>query len=151
MEKLTGSSQSGGGKMLFAAVLAVVAAVAFLAYRFVGVTDNPPESGRATAEPFLAAIRSGNASAAWETTTAEFKSNQGRENFLKYVEQHPLVKEPLEFYNFQTVTINGLSCAECAFGKQGAPGSGPKVRVLLAKEQGKWKVERLIADELKPK
>ena len=143
------SSRPGNTRLVAIAVLAAIAGGAYLLYAFFGSSAIPPESGKAVAEPFLEDVRSGKAESAWEGTTAEFKSNLGRENFLKYVESHPLLKEPLEFYSLQTVSINGVPRTECAFGKRGAPGSGPKVRVVLATEQGKLKVERVIAEEVK--
>ena len=143
-------SRRGSTRLVVIAVLAVIAGLGFLLYRyFFAKGEIEPESGRAVAEPFLEAVRSGKADSAWETTTAEFKSDLGRENFLKYVESHPLMKEPLEFYSLQTVTLNGIPRTECAFGKQGAPGSGPKVRVILAMEDEELKVERVIAEQSK--
>jgi hypothetical protein len=142
-------SQRGSTRLVVIAVLAALAGAGFLLYGYFARSEIQPESGRAVAEPFLEAVRSGEADSAWETTTAEFKSDLGRENFLKYVESHPLMKQPLEFYSLQTVSINGVPRTECAFGKQGAPGSGPKVRVILATEEGELKVERVIAEEIK--
>jgi hypothetical protein len=149
MQKMNSTSRSGSAKLVVIAVVAALAGAGFLAYKVFATPESPPESGRATAEPFLEAIRKGEGAAAWETTTTAFKSETGRENFLKYVEEHPIVKEPLEFYNFQTVTMNGLACNLVEFGKEGAPAKSLKVRVVVAKEYGKWKVERLIADEPK--
>ncbi len=142
-------SQRGSTRLVVVAVLAALAGAGFLLYKYFATGEIDPESGREIAEPFLEAVRSGEAGPAWETTTAEFKSNLGRENFLKYVAAHPLMKEPLEFYSLQTVSINGVPHTECAFGRQGAPGSGPKVRVILATEEGELKVERVIAEDTK--
>jgi hypothetical protein len=142
-------SQHGSTRLVIIAVLAVLAGAGFLLYGYFTGSEIQPESGQAIAEPFLEEVRSGKADAAWEATTAEFKSNLGRENFLKYVDTHPLLKEPLEFYSLQTVSINDVPRTECVFGKQGAPGSGAKVRVILATEDGELKVERLIAEEIK--
>jgi hypothetical protein len=143
------SSRPGSTRLAVIAALAVIAGGAYLLYGYFGSSPIKPDSGKAIAEPFLEKIRSGKPDTAWETTTAEFKSNLGRENFLKYVDDHPLLKEPLEFYSLQTVSLNDVPMTECVFGKQGSPGSGPKVRVILAKEQGNLKVERLIAEEPK--
>jgi hypothetical protein len=143
------SSRPGNTRLAVIAVLVAIAGGAYLVYGYFGTSEIRPESGRAIVEPFLEAIRSGKAESAWEATTAEFKSNLGRENFLKYVDLHPLLKEPLEFYSLQIVSLNGVPRTECAFGKQGAPGSGPKVRVILAEEAGHLKVERVIAEEIK--
>ncbi len=143
------ASQRGSTRLVVIAVLAVVAGAGFLLYGYLARSKVEPESAREIAEPFLEAVRNGQAGSAWEETTAEFKSNLGRENFLKYVDTHPLMKEPLEYYSLQTVSINGVPRTECAFGRQGAPGSGPKVRVILATEEGELKVERVIAEEIK--
>lgn len=143
------SLRRGSTRLVIVGVLAAIAAGAFLVYRYFGTSAIQPESAKEVAEPFLESIRGDKADAAWETTTAEFKSNLGRENFRKYVESHPLLKEPLEFYSLQTVVLNGVSRTECAFGKQGAPGSGPKVRIIVAMEDDDLKVERVIAEEVK--
>ena len=142
-------SRAGNTRLAVVVLLVAIAGGAFLLYRYYGTPAIQPESGRAVAEPFLEEIRSGTPDSAWESTTAEFKSNLGRENFLKYVETHPLLKEPLEFYSLQTVALNDVPRTECVFGKQGSPGSGPKVRVILAHEEGELKVERLIAEDAK--
>lgn len=151
MQKMITTSRAGSAKLVAIAVVAALAGAGYLAYGFFKTPESPPESGRATAEPFLEAIRRGEGASAWETTTAAFKSETGRENFLKYVDEHPIVKEPLEFYNFQSVKSNGLDCHLVEFGKEGAPAKSLKVRVVVAKEYGKWKVERLIAEEPKKK
>ena len=102
------SFPAGSTRVAVIAVLVTIAAGAYLLYSYFGARPIQPESGKAVVDPFLEAVRSGKAESAWEGTTAEFKSNLGRENFLKYVDAHPNLKEPLEFYSLQSVMINGV-------------------------------------------
>jgi hypothetical protein len=140
---------TNGRWLTICALVACLSGMGIVAYAMFGGTENPQDLGRKVADPFLEKLRDGDTASAWDSTTAEFKSNQGRENFLRYVSSHPLLQEPLEFYAFNQVSVNKLPCGECLYGRQGSPGSGPKVHVLLAKELGTWKVERLMVDESK--
>ena len=99
--------------------------------------------GREIATAFLAEIRRGNVDAAWEGTSAEFKSLLGLEGMRTYVKKHPGLKKEAEFTREAKVESNGLSLAEVVFRE---PTGGAEVKVLLAPEGGTWKVERLVAD-----
>ncbi len=94
--------------------------------------------GRPVAEEFLARIRAGQVDAAWESTTAEFKSDEGREQFRQYVSQQPLLAQPLEFAEYQATELNGLPRGQCLFQAAGSPA---RVRVILAREGNAWKAE----------
>ena len=78
--------------------------------------------------------------AAWESTTAEFKSDEGREQFRQYVSKQPLLAQPLVFAEYQATELNGLPRGQCLFQATGSPA---KVRVILAREGEAWKAEGL--------
>ena len=124
----------------YIAVAAAVTLIAFLAFWFWPrkVPVAPVAEGRPVAEAFLAQIRAAQVDAAWESTTAEFKSDQGREQFRKYVAQQPLLRQPLEFAEYQATELNGLPRGQCVFRAAGSP---LKVRVILAREGDAWKTE----------
>lgn len=107
----------------------------------------PPQAeGRAAAEPFLENIRNDKVDAAWESTSAEFKSDMGRENFRRFVKGHPVLKQPLDFSAYEPNQTNGLAFGACDFKTpQSAPASA-KVRILVAREDNQWKVERVIVE-----
>jgi hypothetical protein len=104
-----------------------------------------PDASRSTAAKFLDEIRAGKVSNAWEGTTTEFKSLLGREGLEGYVRAHPALKEkePADFVSFNTAERNGLPLGECAFRSASRKSS---IKVLLAREDGAWKVERLTVD-----
>ena len=103
----------------------------------------PPEAdGKGAAEPFLAAIREDRLDAAWDSTTAEFKSDMGRETFHRFAKGHPVLREPLTYVGYQADKTNGIERGACDFQPQ-APGAA-KIRILVAQENKLWKVERLI-------
>ncbi|MBX6311748.1 MAG: hypothetical protein IRY99_02320 [Isosphaeraceae bacterium] len=88
-------------------------------------------------------IRDGKIDSAWSGTTAEFKSFMGREQFRAYVRAHRALSEPSEFSAAQAVSRNGLPMTEYIF----RPRSGAStIKVLLAREQGQWKPERLTVE-----
>jgi hypothetical protein len=108
-------------------------------------SNSPSDEGRGIAESFLTNIREGKVDSAWSGTTAEFKSFMGLEQLRKYVKGHPVVKEPAEFSGAQAVSPNGLSATEYVFhAPVGA--SASTIKVLLAREQGALKVERLTVE-----
>jgi hypothetical protein len=127
--------------VLLAVFVLLAIAVAWLWLR--GPREVDAESGRAVAEAFLAAIRAGSGGQAWESTTAEFKSAQGRESFLEYVKKHPFLAKPLAFVSLQTVSIQGSSRVEYLY----RPADGKNtVRVLVADERGVLRVDRVAID-----
>ena len=102
------------------------------------------DEARPIAEAFLAELRTGKADridAAWAGTTAEFKSNQGQEQFRKYVRGQKRLAEPAEFQGSDMAERNGLRVADCRFQARTGP-----VRVLLAWEAERWKVERVLVE-----
>lgn len=105
----------------------------------------PPEAaGKAAAEPFLTAIREDRLDAAWDSTTAEFKSDMGRETFHRFANSHPVLKEPLTFVSYQADTTNGIERGACDY--QSVAAGSAKIRILVAQENKAWKVERLIVE-----
>ncbi len=101
------------------------------------------DDGRPIAEAFLAQIRTGQVDAAWESTTAEFKSDEGREQFRQFVARTPMLREPLEFVQYESTELNGLPRGEFHFRHASSPA---KVRVILAREAQQWKAEGVFVD-----
>lgn len=138
--------RSSRRRLLVAAVAAVVVAVAGV--WLVGRWRNPVASVddvRPTAEQFLAQLRTGRPDqldAAWSATTAEFKSDMGRDRFRRFVLSTPPLRGPSELTDFRMTDANGLRRAECDFHTP----SGMTLRVLLAYEGSAWKVERILAE-----
>lgn len=122
-------------------LLAAVGAAAWIWTRPTPVAS--PADGRPVAEAFLAQIRAGQVDAAWESTTAEFKSDEGREQFRQYVARNPVLHQPLEFAEYQATELNGLPRGQCLFRSAGFAG---KVRVVLAREGDTWKAEGVIVE-----
>jgi hypothetical protein len=101
------------------------------------------DDGRPVAEAFLTQIRAGQIDAAWESTTAEFKSDEGREQFRQYVAQFPVLRQPLEFAEYQSTSLNGLPRGQCCFRASATPA---RVRVVLAREADTWKADGLFVE-----
>lgn len=135
--------RSGKTLVIILLVLVILAAAGWTARGWFSGPGAPPGGGRDIAEPFLSQLRDGQASAAWDSTTAEFKSAMGRETFLGYVKKNPVLKQPSEFISVQQVSVNDLPRTECVYRVPSPEKGKGTVRVLLASEQGKWKVERL--------
>lgn len=102
-----------------------------------------PDAGRAVAQTFLDQIRNGQVDAAWDATTAEFKSMLGKEGLRSYVKKNPEARAPAEFVACTPRPANGLPLAEATF----RPAKGTKtLKVLLGKEGADWKVERFTIE-----
>ena len=97
------------------------------------------EDGRPVAEAFVELIRSGKASEAWDSTTAEFKSAEGKESFLRSLKGKTFLSDPLTFDSVQTADMNGKKRNEFRFKSKG----GHEVVVVVGPENGEWKVDWL--------
>ena len=96
------------------------------------------------ADQFLTVVREGQPSEAWDATTAEFKSAQGREKFVAYVKPYKFLSRPLNFVSMQTVTVQQTPRAEYLF--RSADGKAT-VRLLVGNENGTWRVDRMIIEQ----
>jgi hypothetical protein len=108
-----------------------------------------PEVGRETAELFLTQIKTGQAAEAWQSTTADFKSDEGKESFLRNVHQHTALWPTLEFKEYQQSELNDLPRGQCLYQPQAGvtlPTGIKQVRIAVAKEGDAWKVEGLFLD-----
>jgi hypothetical protein len=108
-----------------------------------------PGIGKETAELFLQQIRAGQAAEAWQSTTADFKSDEGKESFLRNVQQHGALWSALEFQSYESTTLNDLPRGQCVYKAQAGkalPDALQQVRIAVAKEGNAWKVEGMFLD-----
>jgi len=91
-------------------------------------------------EPFLQLIRDGRPDEAWESTTAEFKSAEGRESFRER-SGHPALQSDLEFVEYQETEVSGLIRGEARYRTPASVTPAADVSLILAFEGGMWKVE----------
>lgn len=123
-------------------------ALALAAWWFLGGGKPPSiaaDDARPIAEAFLDNVRAGTVArvdAAWDGTSAEFKSNQGREQFRKFVRGNKTLAAATTYQDCQMSEANGLRVARCSF----KTAAGAPLTVLLAHESGAWKVERLLLE-----
>lgn len=130
-------------KWIWPALAGVIVASLFLGWRAMQGPAIPDETaGRKIAEQFLTQIREGKAGEAWDSTTAEFKSANGKERFLRELKQNPSAKQPSEFASMQDVEVLGRPQKEFVYRTD----KGKAFRLLLAHENGVWKVDRWIRD-----
>jgi hypothetical protein len=99
------------------------------------------EQAQSAAVRFLEELQSGQIDAAWEGTTAEFKSFIGRDRLRRMVDETPELQEPCELLECREADVEQLTLLECLF--RSTVTSETTVRVLLGNERGEWKVERL--------
>lgn len=117
-----------------------LALMAIMTWGGCSASSPSPDDGQKIAAAFLDEIRAGRVDAAWAGTTAEFKSLLGMEGLRGLAKKQPALREPVEFVGYAPVERNGLALAECTFR---SPKRGKSVKVVLAREGGDWKVERL--------
>lgn len=103
-------------------------------------TQPNADAGRVVAQEFLQHIEKGLPAEAWKLTTAEFKSAQGQEAFVREVKPLKFLQQPLDFVAVQTVEVARQPRSEFLFR---AP-SGEMVRIVLGRDEGLWKVDRWV-------
>ena len=137
------------GRSLAAVIIGVVlvVAVALAAWRWGGGDAAPRENeGREVADRFLAQLQQGELDAAWDSTTADFKSDEGRESFRAYVQQRPYLKSPPEFSGFEEISVHGLTRWKNNYRYPAeTAGAMLDVGVLIARENDKWRVDQFVA------
>ena len=127
--------------ILATTVLVALLGSGTLAWWWLRPAVNPSvDQGRNVAEDFLLRLREGSPKEVWESTTAEFKSAEGREKFAARVKANPWLLESMEFSSSQQVKVNDVERLEFVFT---AAKSGKPVRLLLGREQAQWKIDRL--------
>lgn len=136
------TARRGKTLIVLVAVFVVLAIAVVLLWRKPATGPNIDE-GRAVAEKFLDLIRVGQAQQAWESTTAEFKSAEGRESFVRSVKKQPVLSKPLSFVSVQTATVQGDPRAEYIY--RAAEG-GKTVRLLAGSDRGSWRIDRMIVE-----
>src|SRR6187401_1126597 len=105
-----GMRPRGSTRLIAVASVAVgLLLVAICLYIFwPGTPVATPDVGQPIAEAFLTSIRGGQVDAAWESTSAEFKSDEGRDSFRVFVQKNPAIAGPLEFEAYEDVSMNGV-------------------------------------------
>ena len=138
MNRSTRSGRRGGARLPI--LIAVMVAAAIPAVWLWSRPSAQPgqEEGQLVVENFLRELREGSPEAAWTSTTAEFKSAQGRESFVRENKGEEFLKGPLDFVSMQTVTVQDQPRSEYVFRSS----KGPRVRAVVSREEGAWKVDR---------
>lgn len=108
-----------------------------------GTVAQPGEDGKEIALSFLDQVREKKWNAAWDQTGPEFRSYMGLETFKGYVAKHPALKEKAEFKGMSRKSVNGLDRVEFHFQSSKTT---KKIEIVLAPDQGRFKVEHIEAD-----
>jgi hypothetical protein len=138
------SHRLGQAKSIVIAMVAILAIIAAVWLILPRSTQPDATAGQKVAEAFLAAIREGDPGKAWDATTAEFKSAQGRESFVRSCQPRKFLREPLEYVSVQTVNVQEKPHSEFVFRSPSQKGAG--VRIVIGQEAGTWKVDRWVVD-----
>lgn len=140
MPILISADRNGRSKLIVLVAILLVAA-AGAAWVWTRPSSQPSvDVGRAIAEKFLSDLQQGHPAEAWQSTTAEFKSAEGKESFLADVKPLKFLKEPLEFVSVQTVQVGDQSRPEYIYRAK----TGETVRIVLGREDNQWKVDRWV-------
>lgn len=125
--------------VVLVALLLVLAGLA--AWLWMSPSTQPSlDTGRTVAEAFLTELRVSHPEKAWDSTTAEFKSAQGREAFQRELKPLTFLQQPLDFVSAQVVTVQEQPRTEYLFRAK----TGETVRIVIGKEDGQWKVDRWV-------
>lgn len=127
--------------LVAAIALACLAGVGYVALNWPKASLDPGvDEGRTLIEAFLEDLRKGKAGVAWDGTSTEFKSIEGRESFVARVKATPCFREQFTFSSTQRIKVNKDERKEFVFVSSK---SGKTVRLLIVRERGVWKVDRL--------
>lgn len=132
-----------GREPIKVAVLVVLLIVlgGIAAWMWSGSSTQPSiDVGRTVTEAFLAELRESHPEKAWDSTTAEFKSAQGRESFQREVKPLTFLQQPFDFVSTQVVIIQDQPRSEFLFRSK----TGQNVRLVIGHEAGQWKVDRWV-------
>lgn len=138
------SHRAGQAQSIVIAVVAMAAIFAAVWFMLPKSTQPDANAGQKVAESFLTLIREKEPGKAWDATTAEFKSAQGREAFIRACKPHKFLLEPVEFVSVQTVNVQDKPHSEFVFRSPSV--KGVAVRIVIGQEAGTWKVDRWVVD-----
>jgi hypothetical protein len=128
-----------GTSRLIVLVAVLVVGTGMVAWFWIRPSTQPgADAGQAIAEAFLTDLHNGRAEQAWQSTTAEFKSAQGKESFIRSVKGTAATKEPFTFVSMQTVMIADQPRSEFVFRSE----SGKSARIVVGRDTGDWRVDR---------
>ncbi|SFH59133.1 hypothetical protein [Planctomicrobium piriforme] len=134
------TSMDGQKTTRLAVLAAILIVAAGVAVWFWNKPQTQPslEAGRQVAEQFLGNLNAGRAADAWASTTAEFKSAQGKESFVAATKADDLFKQPFEFVSAQSVMVQSQPRAEYVYRTK----DGRNLRLVIGREDNAWKVDR---------
>lgn len=139
-------NRSGRAALVVLAVMLLLAAAGAAWFVLSGPDRPSVDQGKAVADSFLALLREGKADEAWQSTSAEFKSFEGKENFRGRVAKSPSLKLPLAFVSTQSVAVGDQPRDEFLYQAKNEQNKMSTARVLIGRDNGEWKVDRLTAD-----
>ena len=94
--------------------------------------------GQEIAEQFLKHLQNGQPDLAWEATTSDFKSDQGKEAFRKKIKPLKFLSTPMEFVSSQTATIGDQPRSEFVYQAK----TGEQIKLVVCRDGTEWKIER---------
>ncbi len=140
-QAITTSSRNGlAAGVVIAGLLVIVLIVAGFWWFRTEASVPTDTQGREIAEAFLARLREGKADEAWQSTTAEFKSAEGKESFVRSMRGQKHLAESLTFVTSETIDANGLKKGQFEY----KSASGRPVKVIVGSENGEWKVDHWV-------
>jgi hypothetical protein len=140
MAQSTGDGESSNSRRLVLLGVFVLLAIAVAIVWRRGPAQPDLAAGRVAADKFLDLIRSGQAAQAWDSTTSEFKSFEGRESLVRSVKKHPELLKPSTFISVQEVKVQDAPRAEYVY--RASDGKGT-VRLLAGNERNDWRIDRM--------
>lgn len=135
-------SKPAAKQLVLLAVL-IAASITAVSLFWKSATQPAADVGQQIATKFFADIQAGHPDQAWDATTTEFKSARGKEAFIRDVKQRAWLKEPLQFFAVNSVTVQNQPRSEYLFR---APDGNAKTntRVVIGRENGDWKVDLCV-------
>lgn len=136
------TSRDGRTTLIVLVAVLILAAGAAVWFWTSGTVLPGVGQGKPVADAFMALMREGKADEAWQSTTADFKSFEGKETFRRRAAKAPVFKQPSDFISVQTVEVGNQPRDEFLYRSK----DGKTARILVADENGAWKVDRVTTD-----
>lgn len=140
MENQPKSSKSGSKNKLVVIIVAIVAIIGILFFMSTAQKGKPTK----VANNFLDLLSQENIADAYAMTSTEFQKTVPQEGIKGFVEQNPILKN-FEKVSFSEKVVEDKTArlTGTLTGREPAAGKTANLRVILVKEDNKWKVYSL--------
>ena len=128
------------GRLIVLLTVSTLLAMALVWVRRIPPTQPDLGKARMVADRFLELISEGQAAAAWDLTTPDFRSVQRRDSFVASINKGNVPGSSLRFVAVRMVAIDNSPRAEFSYATTDV---AVAVRLLAEDQNGTWRIDRM--------